>query len=339
MRRQLKFQLFEATGIDKNKQSVKMTEAPVIKPNEKGTFAVYKEGAVVQADLIYMRKDVKGFEYILSVVDVATRKFDAEPLRGRTSTDVIEGFEQIWKRKHVSKDIGVLYTDPGSEFKNKDFQDYMKSLDIPLRFAMTNRKNQMSIVEMYNHFITKTIGTKLTSNELETNEHQNDWASILPKIVEVLNKQENLKVPKLSSFFGDPKTTVKELEERLEEGTVVHVRLQAPKDHLRDTNNRLHGGFRNGDVRWDQKPTEVINVVIVPNQPIRYLVKGIPQTSFLRKELLVADAKTTEEYRRTNPYKRAQGQPQPEIKQAPTRRGIIKTRSITKQLQEAVNQF
>lgn len=301
MNKALKFQLFDAVKIDKEKTSVKLTEAPVIKQKDKGKFMVFRKFGVVQCDLIYMREDPAGFKYILTVVDVATRVMDAIPLRGRESEDVIEGFEQVFKNGHITNDIMVLYTDSGSEFKNNDFKDYMKGKDIPIRYTMTNRHSQMAIVEYVNHLITKTLGIKMTSEELDTKEHYNNWAELLPKIVEVLNKKDNMKIPKLSDFFGEPKASNKEIESALQVGDVVHVRLQQPRDHMAETNNRLHGTFRNGDLRYNQTCTEIINVIILPKQPVRYMVKGLTTTSFIRKELLLADANEITEYRKSNP--------------------------------------
>jgi transposase InsO family protein len=301
MKKGLKFQLFDAVGVNKEKQSVKMTEAPTIKTKEKGKFMVFKKNAVVQADLIYMRPDPGGYKYILTVVDVATRAMDCIALKGRESMDVIEGFEQIWKHKYITKDIQILYTDPGTEFKNKQFHEYMEEKRIVVRHTMTARKGQMGVVEYFNHLITNTVGTKMTSEELETGEEYNAWAEMLPKIVKVLNNKENLKTPNLSDFFKEPRTTLKEVNDRLAVGTVVHVRLQAPKDHLADTNNKLTGGFRNGDVRWEKAVTEIDNVIMLPNQPIRYMVKKYNNVSFMRKELLLADETTTQQHRTNNP--------------------------------------
>jgi hypothetical protein len=324
MSKGLKYQLFKAVNVDTEKQNVKMLTAQPIHKNEKGKFMVFKKFGVVQADLIYMRDDPAGYKYILTVVDVATRVMDAIPLRGREAYDVIEGFEQVFKHT-------ALYTDPGTEFKNKQFHDYMNEKNIPVYHSMTNRKGQMGIVEYYNHLITRTLGMKMTTEELNTKEEYNNWAEILPKIVEVLNKKENLKVPQLSEFFKEPRMTVTEEKKMLQEGTVVHVRLQAPKDHLADKNNKLHGGFRNGDVRWELDCTEINNVVILPNQPIRYMVKKYPNVSFMRKELLLADASEITEYRQKHTAKE-KPKPVPKIDPA-THTGVV-TRRMAKSMQQ-----
>lgn len=100
-----------------------------------------------------------------------------------------------------------------------------------------------------------------------------------------MNQSEHLKEPKVSDYFKDPKFTNEPL---LEEGTKVHVRLQQPIDHTVDNKKiRLHGGFRAGDLRWEKQPTTIKNVIIVPNQPVRYITEKYNNVSFLRKELLL----------------------------------------------------
>ena len=279
--------LRNALKIDREKQNVKLTEAPNIKKTEQGHYAVPSKFAVVQCDLIYLQEDEHGYKYILDVVDVASRKMDAIPLRGREAEDVIEGFEQVWKHKYVKKDeIVTLVTDSGSEFKNKKFHDYIERIGIKIRHTMTARKNQTAIVEYYNFVLMKHLGVKTTSNDLA--DAYENWSELLPKMVQVLNKKEHEKVPKIKDFFGEPK--IKENEDILQEGTVVHVRLQQPIDHtVDDKKKRLHGGFRSGDLRWEKGTTTIERVVAYPNQPIRYMVKKYNNVTFLRKELLLAD--------------------------------------------------
>jgi hypothetical protein len=287
-------ELKTALGVNIEKKSVKLTEAPTIRKKDIGSFNVPIKYGMLQADLIYIKEESQGFKYILTVVDVASRKMDAIPLKGRTHNDVIGGFVQVWKNGHIEKDrVRFLYTDSGSEFKNKVFQEYMDDHDIIVRYTMTARKNQTGIVEYYNYIITKHIGQKITSKDREDGKDYSDWADDLKKIVEVLNQKKYEKESKISDFIGQPKVNTG--EKLLQEGTLVHVRLQQPIDHNVDYKKaRLHGGFRSGDLRWEKQTTRISNVVIHPNQPIRYMVTKYKNVSFIRKELLVADEQTPE---------------------------------------------
>lgn len=288
-------ELEQSIGIDQKKQSVKLTQAPTLGKREHGKFLVPVQYSVVQADLIYMKPDKKGYNYILTVVDVASRKIDAIPLKGREAEDVIEGFEQVFKRKYLPENkILNIYTDPGSEFKNKKVHEYFKEKEINLRHTMTARKNQMAIVEYYNYVITKHLGKKITSAELETKQDYDTWSDDLEKMVKVMNQSKYEKTISLKELFGDP--VISKNEDMLQVGTVVHVKLQQPIDHtVTDKKQRLTGGFRHGDLRFEPTTTTISNVMIYPNQPVRYMVEKYKNVSFLRKELLVADAQGTKQ--------------------------------------------
>ena len=320
----LKNDLMEALNVNKEKKSVKLTEAPTITKKDTGKFLVPRKFGMLQADLIYIKEETEGYKYILTVVDVASRKMDAIPLKGRTHNDVIGGFEQVWKNGHLDKKcVKYLYTDSGSEFKNKTFQEYMDDHGIIVRFTMTARKNQTGIVEYYNGIITKHLGQKMTSEELETGDDYSSWAPDLKKMVEVLNKKKYEKTLKISDFVGEPK--VSSSEKLLEVGTSVHVRLQQPIDHtVDDKKARLHGGFRSGDLRWEKQTTKINNVLIYPNQPIRYMVDKYKNVSFIRKELLVSGEEPQRQHQDEQPE-----QPQQEVQPTGPSEIASRTRSKT----------
>ena len=57
-----------------------------------------KENASQQADLLFLPND-DGYKYLLVVVDIATRKVDAQQLKSKDSNDVKEALKKIYKRK------------------------------------------------------------------------------------------------------------------------------------------------------------------------------------------------------------------------------------------------
>lgn len=56
----------------------------------------------------------------------------------------------------------------------------------------------------------------------------------------------------------------------LEEGTSVRVILEEPRDNV--TDEVLHGKFRAGDRRWDDRVRKIYQVLIRPDQPVLYVV-------------------------------------------------------------------
>src|SRR5205085_5361339 len=85
-------------------------------------FDVTVPNVVHQADLLFLPADGKS-KYALVVVDVASRRVDAEPLTSKAAGEVKKGFQRIYKRhakgEPLSKPPEKLEVDPGAEFKGE----------------------------------------------------------------------------------------------------------------------------------------------------------------------------------------------------------------------------
>ncbi|MDP2058148.1 MAG: DDE-type integrase/transposase/recombinase, partial [Flavobacteriaceae bacterium] len=272
--------LYNSVGVDPNSKNAMLTmKRPV---TNKSTFQVFKKKEIFQADLIYLPED-NGYTYVLVVVDVASRIMDAQPLKGRTGIDVIDGFEQILKRKYIRlTHIYILYTDPGSEFKNRDFAQWCDDNSITHRTTKTARKNQMAVVEYMNHIITKVLGVKMTADKLSQNADVYDWVSKLKPLVKAINENTNHEGKPIKTWFKDP--IIGKNEKIYKVGDLVHIPLEQPKDAL--SGQRLHGKFRHGDQRYETDARKITRVAIYPNQPVRYMVEGVENASYLGSELL-----------------------------------------------------
>ncbi len=96
--------------------------APRYVPRPK--FDVSVPNAVHQADLLFLPHDKlprgrKVYKYALTVVDVASRYKEAEPLTSKDSTEVAKAFQTIYRRsssKGALKWPQMLQVDPGREF-------------------------------------------------------------------------------------------------------------------------------------------------------------------------------------------------------------------------------
>ena len=71
----------------------------------------------------------------------------------------------------------------------------------------------------------------------------------------------------------------------LPEGTKVRIALDYPINAV--TNEKLHGNFRAGDIRFSKEIYEIEKIILTPNQPVSYLVSRIKNRSFLSNQLLV----------------------------------------------------
>lgn len=270
--------LFASVGVDMTTKNAMLTQKAPVKNTS--TFQTFKKHMVYQADLVYMPED-QGYKYLLVIVDIASKEMDAEPLQDRRGEDVVNGMESILQRKLIKKeDMYYLYTDPGSEFKNQVFANWCERLGVIHRTTKTARKDQMAVVESMNYKLTKVLGVRMTIQQLEESDIK--WVDKVRNLVGAVNEHTDHSGKKIETFFKDPQ--IKKNEKIYKEGDLVHVPLDQPKGAT--DGKRMHGKFRNGDLRYEKEPRKIERVLIHPNQPVRYLVEGIKNASYLGADLL-----------------------------------------------------
>jgi hypothetical protein len=310
--------LLASVGVDKeHDQDAKLFEAPR-RPKQEGKFMIFKP-SVYQADTVYMPED-NGFNYILDVVDLAHKNVDAEPMRGRTSMDVIQAFEAMFRRKYISREtMQYLYTDAGTEFCNEEFDGYMKQNEVIHRVTRVARKNQTGVVEYYNGVITKVLGVKMGTDEIRL-EETGRWKDSLPRVIKAINDNKK-DPPKIKDFFKDP--IVKESDLDLNIGDYVHVKLEQPIDTI--TGEKYNGNqkFRNGDLRYSREVHKIVNISMLPNQPVRFFLEGINNATFMRWELVKATDTHADEMRAIEERKKAEEEEKQRKKASESKRQIV----------------
>ena len=108
----------------------------------------------LQIDLCDMRslaKENDGFLYILTMIDVFSKKAWAFKLKNKSGKSVLEALSSILT-KTLPK---YIHADQGTEFFNKDLGSFLKKHDIKLYF--TNSEVKASIVERFNRTIKEKM--------------------------------------------------------------------------------------------------------------------------------------------------------------------------------------
>ena len=111
------------------------------------------------------------------VIDVFSRYGWVEPLKDKTSTEIIRAFDKILSGGRVPK---RLRTDAGSEFTSRAFKNYMRDQEI-VHFT-THSEKQANYVERF----IKTLKSKLYRYMIEKNTPR--YIDALPKIVDSYNR-------------------------------------------------------------------------------------------------------------------------------------------------------
>ena len=117
---------------------------------------------------------------------------------------------------------------------------------------------------------------KNVSAEQKTGKTNTDWIVNLPPLVKMMNENREKEKP-IKYYFKCP--AIKKNEKLLQEGDEVYIMRDYPVDNL--------VGHR--EAKFETVKRRIVRVCIYPNQPPRYMVSGIDNTSYSRGQLLVAD--------------------------------------------------
>jgi transposase InsO family protein len=129
-----------------------------------------------QIDLIYMPKawHNKGYEYILSCVDVFSKKGEMIPMKKRDSKTTAEAIKLLFKKMGVPK---TIYSDQGTEFNNKDVLKILEGNNVKIIFAL----DHAPFVESFN----KTMKNKLY--KYMAYHDTANWSDVLDILVDAYN--------------------------------------------------------------------------------------------------------------------------------------------------------
>ena len=238
------------------------------------------ENADQQADLLFLPND-NGFKYALVVVDIATRKTDAEPMKKKTPEATLNAILKIYKRK-VLKPPKLLEFDSGTEVKG-EFAEYFRQHNIRILQKEPGRHRQQSVVETRNGLISKLLQKRMLAQEINTDETSREWVSFLPKVIKAINTHYTQEPQQV--LGTEPVRCSGTSCKLLPIGTNVRVQLDNPIDYTSE--KRLHGKFRIGDIRWTKQPQPITQLFLRPDQPPMYQVNHNDNVAYTKNQLQV----------------------------------------------------
>jgi len=104
------------------------------------------------ADMSHLADYNDGMRFLLTVIDVLSKHAWVQPLQRKSSTNIIEAFDIIFKERRPQK----LQTDKGKEFVNAAFQQKLRENGVQF-YTSQNEDIKASIVERFN----RTLKTKM----------------------------------------------------------------------------------------------------------------------------------------------------------------------------------
>ena len=238
-----------------------------------------------QADLLFIPHDKlprghKVFRYALTVVDVASRYKEAEPLASKNSDEVAKAFQTIYKRSPLTWPQ-MLQVDPGREFMGAVTKE-MEKHKTYIRRGRAEIHRDQAIVERFNLTLAERLFRHQYAVEMRLPEGQRStaWVERLPKVVSALNNE-------VTSLIGmKPAVAIKE--------RAVHARPSTP--YFRPVGERekllpslvqvrylyqpgeLEGGKKRAtDPIWSLDVYSIERSFTKPEQPVLYYLRDGPK--------------------------------------------------------------
>ena len=120
----------------------------------------------------------KGFQFILSIIDVFSRYIFLEPSKTKDSLAISKCFDKIIKREKIKPKY--IICDNGGEFE-KDFSEYCKTHDITIRKNRAYSPQANGLVERSNKEIRKLLRSIMLENKTT------NWVDNLRKVEKYKN--------------------------------------------------------------------------------------------------------------------------------------------------------
>ena len=176
------------------KQALWQIFLPAPKRIPRPKFNLPTPNAVHQADLLFLPHDKlprgrKVFEYALTIVDMASRYKEAEPLTSKNSDEVALAFKKIYKRARL-KWPQLLQVDPGCEFMGAVTKEMENHKTYIRREHIDIHRNQ-AIVDHFNCTLAERLFGHQYAVEMRLPEGQQftAWVKRLPEVVAALNNE------------------------------------------------------------------------------------------------------------------------------------------------------
>ena len=268
--------------------------APRYVPRPK--FDVATPNSVHQADLLFLPHDKlrrKTYKYALTVVDIASRYKEAEPLTSKDSNEVAKAFQTIYKRGPLTWPQ-MLQVDPGREFMGGVTKE-MEKHKTYIRRGRAEIHRDQAIVERFNRTLAERLFGHQYAVEMLHAGRSTVWVKRLPDVVSALNNEVTRLTDKKPAYAIKEKNIVSKPSTPYSRPVGVNEKKLPPLINVRYLYQpgELEGGTKRAtDPIWSLKVYQVVKNMTKPNEPVVYYLSDGPKRGFVREELLVVPPNT-----------------------------------------------
>ena len=248
-----------------------------------------------QADLLFLPYDrvrFKTYKYALTVVDVASRFKEAEPITSKNADQVADAIAKIYKRSPLNWPK-LIKVDGGREFMGK-FGALMDHYDVAIQRGIPGVHRSQGIVERFNRSLAEVLfGHQYSEEMLNPKSRNTEWVKRLPDVIKSMNDEETRLIGKKPVEA----ILLKQVEQSPAAPGVKEIPLNSGKDLVRYlySPGESQGGERRRatDPIWSLRTFTIKEYTRVKGQPILYYLDDpAPKRSFVRQELQVVPPDT-----------------------------------------------
>ncbi len=289
--------LSQAAGVSEQKAKEWLSKQPIwqiylpapkkiIRPQ----FINIKPNHTHQMDLLYLPHDTirrKRFKYALTVVDIASRYKDAEPLTDKSASSVSVALQEIYRRGPL-KYPQIIQVDDGKEFKGA-FNQLLLKHRITIKRGIPGNHRSQALVENFNKLLSERLFSYQYYKEIidrsPKGSRNTEWVRRMPAVIRAMNNEEHNGLKPIQAIkqkeikLSQSSNNTKFKGKLLPLGLKVRY-LYAPGEAEGDARKRAT------DPIWSTTVYQ-INRIIEMNPPVYYLTSPAPQRSFVKEELQI----------------------------------------------------
>ena len=278
------------------KQAIWQIYLPAPRYVPRPRFDVATPNSFHQADLLFLPHDKlrrKTYKYALTVVDIASRYKEAEPLTSKDSNEVAKAFQTIYKRGPLTWPQ-MLQVDPGREFMGGVTKE-MEKHKTYIRRGRAEIHRDQAIVERFNRTLAERLFGHQYAVEMLHAGRSTVWVKRLPDVVSALNNEVTRLTGKKPAYAIKEKNIVSKPSTPYSRPVGVNEKKLPPLINVRYLYQpgELEGGAKRAtDPIWSLKVYQVVKNMTKPNEPVVYYLSDGPKRGFVREELLVVPPNT-----------------------------------------------
>ena len=264
------------------KQAIWQIYLPAPKHINRPSFINIKPNDTHQIDLLYLPHDTirrKKYKYALTVIDIASRYKDAEPLTEKSALATSTALQEIYRRGPL-KYPRLIQSDDGREFKGA-FNQLLLKHGVAIHRGIPGHHRSQALVESFNKQLSVRLFAYQYHQEIMDRTRNTEWVRRLPSVLRAMNEEGRLKpvdAIKRKEINVQTKVTTTASQHKLIPFGQKLRYLYAPGEAENDTRKRAT------DPIWSINTYE-IQKIIEMNPPVYYLTPPAPQRAFVREEL------------------------------------------------------